>query len=222
MIIAHRGYAKKYPENTFEAFDAALAAGADALETDVRLAGDGNLVVSHDPVQSAKGLITLDELFAYIAEKKDIPFFLELKDASQKLFVSVAERIASINAWERVHLIGFSDNLKTAVAGQKDFPKLCVDQILQLPLLAYAIQPKKSHAVYIGWLDGIAYSEFAFKAMVSLERLKKLKSHFESKGFKVYGGVLNREDGIRYFQQAGINDIFTDETELAVRLSKTL
>ncbi|MDP3995265.1 MAG: glycerophosphodiester phosphodiesterase [bacterium] len=222
MIIAHRGYAKEYPENTFSAFDAALAAGAGGIETDVRLAEDGSLVVSHDPVTSAKGLITLDELFAYITEKKDIPFFLEIKDASQKLFASVARHIKDIGAWERVHLIGFADNLTAAVAGQNDFPKLCVDQILQLPLWSYIKKTKKSHAVYIGWLDDIAYSEFAFKAMVSVARLKKLKARFEQQGFKVYGGVLNREDGITYFQQAGINDIFTDETELAVRLSKSL
>ncbi len=70
MIISHRGYAKEHPENTFAAFDAAFSAGADAIETDVRIAGDGTLVVSHDPVKSSRGIITLDELFEYIASNK--------------------------------------------------------------------------------------------------------------------------------------------------------
>lgn len=48
-IIAHRGFSSRYPENTFESFDAAIAAGADFVETDVRMTSDGVLVCSHDP-----------------------------------------------------------------------------------------------------------------------------------------------------------------------------
>jgi glycerophosphoryl diester phosphodiesterase len=48
LIIAHRGYRARYPENTLAAFDAGLAAGADALEFDVRLTSDGHAVVIHD------------------------------------------------------------------------------------------------------------------------------------------------------------------------------
>lgn len=48
-IIAHRGFSSRYPENSFESFDAAIAAGADCVETDVRMTCDGVLVCSHDP-----------------------------------------------------------------------------------------------------------------------------------------------------------------------------
>lgn len=48
-IVAHRGYSAKYPENSFASFDAAIAAGADYVETDVRMTRDGVLVCSHDP-----------------------------------------------------------------------------------------------------------------------------------------------------------------------------
>lgn len=215
MIIAHRGYAKEHPENTFEAFDAAFRAGADAIETDVRIAGDGRIVVSHDPVKSSEGLISLDELFEYI-KQKDAPFFLELKSASPELLGPVIKHIDQINAWERAHLIGFAGSISTAVASQKDFPRLLVDQILKLPSWSYLKKPAKSHAVYIGWLDGVLGSERLFKSLISQERLRRLKERFESQGFKVYAGVLNREDGIRHFQNAGISDIFTDEVERAV------
>jgi glycerophosphoryl diester phosphodiesterase len=47
-VIAHRGYAARYPENTLVAFDAALQGGADAIETDVRLTADGFAVLLHD------------------------------------------------------------------------------------------------------------------------------------------------------------------------------
>ncbi len=47
--IAHRGAADRHPENTLIAFEKALALGADALECDVHLSADGQVVVIHDP-----------------------------------------------------------------------------------------------------------------------------------------------------------------------------
>jgi glycerophosphoryl diester phosphodiesterase len=47
-IIAHRGYTKDYPENTLDAFKAALNAGTDAVELDVHASKDGKLFVHHD------------------------------------------------------------------------------------------------------------------------------------------------------------------------------
>jgi glycerophosphoryl diester phosphodiesterase len=47
-LIAHRGYAAAYPENTIPAFRAATAAGARYLECDVQLSGDLTPVLFHD------------------------------------------------------------------------------------------------------------------------------------------------------------------------------
>lgn len=47
-LIAHRGYAKHYPENTLVALEAALQAGACYIEFDVQLTADGVPVVYHD------------------------------------------------------------------------------------------------------------------------------------------------------------------------------
>jgi glycerophosphoryl diester phosphodiesterase len=48
LIIAHRGYRAKYPENTLCAFEAALDAGAAMIELDVSLSYDRRVVVIHD------------------------------------------------------------------------------------------------------------------------------------------------------------------------------
>lgn len=48
LIIGHRGAAGLAPENTLEAFQAGIDAGADILEFDVRLTRDNILVVVHD------------------------------------------------------------------------------------------------------------------------------------------------------------------------------
>src|SRR5207244_43725 len=47
--IAHRGGSKLRPENTLVAFDHAVSLGVDAIECDVHLSRDRELVVIHDP-----------------------------------------------------------------------------------------------------------------------------------------------------------------------------
>ena len=47
QTIAHRGYKAKYPENTMGAFRGAVEVGAHAIETDIHLSRDGEVVLSH-------------------------------------------------------------------------------------------------------------------------------------------------------------------------------
>jgi glycerophosphoryl diester phosphodiesterase len=48
LALAHRGHSIAFPENTMTAFQAAVDAGVDAIETDVHLTRDGQLVLLHD------------------------------------------------------------------------------------------------------------------------------------------------------------------------------
>ena len=48
MVAGHRGDSANCPENTMVAFRAAIEAGADMIETDVRLTRDGVPVLIHD------------------------------------------------------------------------------------------------------------------------------------------------------------------------------
>lgn len=70
--LAHRGYSKKYPENTMLAFEKALACGFDGIETDVQMTMDGQLVLCHDDrinrTSTGKGYVrdyTYQELLKY-------------------------------------------------------------------------------------------------------------------------------------------------------------
>ena len=47
-VISHRGEHLKHPENTLPAFQAAIEAGADYFELDVRTTSDGHLILMHD------------------------------------------------------------------------------------------------------------------------------------------------------------------------------
>jgi glycerophosphoryl diester phosphodiesterase len=57
MVLAHRGGAGAWRENTLDAYAAALRLGADGVELDVRRTSDGALVVHHDPEIPGVGAI---------------------------------------------------------------------------------------------------------------------------------------------------------------------
>ena len=48
IVIAHRGDKSFAPENTLAAFNLAAEKGADAIEFDVKLCADGQVIVLHD------------------------------------------------------------------------------------------------------------------------------------------------------------------------------
>jgi glycerophosphoryl diester phosphodiesterase len=57
-VFAHRGCTDGFVENTVEAFAQARRLGADGVELDVHLTGDGALAVHHDPVIPGLGFIS--------------------------------------------------------------------------------------------------------------------------------------------------------------------
>lgn len=48
LIIAHRGASGEAPENTIASFQMAVEQGCDAIELDIHLSADGEIVVCHD------------------------------------------------------------------------------------------------------------------------------------------------------------------------------
>lgn len=71
-VIAHRGYSKKFPENTMLAFKEAAKYDIDGIELDVQMTKDGQVVICHDEkidrTSDGTGLIkdlTLAELKTY-------------------------------------------------------------------------------------------------------------------------------------------------------------
>jgi glycerophosphoryl diester phosphodiesterase len=48
LNIAHRGFTRKFPDNTLEAFSAAIKLGADGIECDVQETADNHFIIFHD------------------------------------------------------------------------------------------------------------------------------------------------------------------------------
>lgn len=68
-IIGHRGARAVAPENTLPSLDAAIAAGADAVEFDVRRGVEGELVLAHRRIDARRGRpVPLDAALSHLTE----------------------------------------------------------------------------------------------------------------------------------------------------------
>src|SRR3989338_6948351 len=246
MITTHRGRNTNFKENTIGAFDHALKLGSEAVECDLRLTLDNKVVVHHDksvrvndkkffisktPLKDLRNITksddaldklpTLDELFDYI-NRKNVPFFLEVKSSSQILIEEIIAKIEKNNLWDRIYVIGFFFFIKTAVRLQKYYPKLKIMQLVSVPIYSYIKSPKPSFGIMFGWFDSWHGSEWLFKKVLSVKRLSRLHDYYKRNGFnKVFAGVINSEAGFKYFEEAGITDIVTDNVKGAVKYYKS-
>ena len=93
IIIAHRGFSSRYPENTIPAIRAAIRLGVDMVEIDVQQTRDGELVVFHDyrldriygvhkRVRDSKRMAGMPTLRQVL--RLNFPLLLEIKGADPK------------------------------------------------------------------------------------------------------------------------------------------
>ncbi|WP_425618917.1 glycerophosphodiester phosphodiesterase [Anatilimnocola sp. NA78] len=116
LILAHRGGAHEYEENTMEGFKACYERGIRGFETDVRMTRDGVLVILHDDsldrthngtgaiedktadelrkltTKHGQKFLFLDELLDYFADKPGVYIEWEMKTSNKTLYPD--ERIA--------------------------------------------------------------------------------------------------------------------------------
>jgi glycerophosphoryl diester phosphodiesterase len=78
LVHGHRGARARLPENTLAGFQYAIRCGADAIELDLVLTGDGQVVVSHDPVLEAGSEPRLEDVFL-LAPMGSFVYDLEIK-----------------------------------------------------------------------------------------------------------------------------------------------
>lgn len=118
-VIAHRGSSDTHPENSWAAFEAAVAEGADAIECDVQATREGVLVVRHDLnlggrlvsemstveiAAAGMGVIRLADLLEW-AQRVHINLLVEVKDPDAT--AAVGAMIAASVWRDRTVLGGF-------------------------------------------------------------------------------------------------------------------
>ncbi len=133
LIAAHRGFPLNHPENTLPAFQAALDAGADLIETDVHGSRDGVAMIAHDPglwrVAGRSGMVNrfpASELARVDLGGASMPTLIEALDAFPTARFSVdvkdeaaipgtIDAITRTNAHNRVMIASFSHRRRKAV-----------------------------------------------------------------------------------------------------------
>lgn len=116
-IIAHRGYSSAYPENSLASYKAAISAGADLVEMDLRLSRDDVVVCHHDPVTA--GNEKIDDLTADSLSAGGVAKFAEVLPAlGPRVRVLLDLKAASTGlAREAVGLLQRNDMVDQTVVG---------------------------------------------------------------------------------------------------------
>ncbi|MDQ5808543.1 MAG: glycerophosphodiester phosphodiesterase [Actinomycetota bacterium] len=106
-MIAHRGASAYAPDNTFAAFDLALAQGADVLELDVRLGADARMLCLHDPCAEGEtaGAPCLDAVLERYGDRTR--YLVDLKDPEAGWEGEVAALLARRGVLERAMVQSF-------------------------------------------------------------------------------------------------------------------
>lgn len=226
-MFAHRGGARLGPENTIEAFDRGLSAGADGLELDVRLAGDGEVVVMHDPTidrttagTGAVAAFSSDELSRWRVPRlqevferyPDAALIIEMKENQDLLARKVVDLVVSRGAIDRVALGSF--HLAPLRAARRLEPRIPTG----------AAKPEIRLALYASYA-GIAPFWASYRSLQVPERSRTrrvvsrrfIRAAHEA-GVVVQVWTVDEEQEIRRLLDWGVDAIISDRPDVAARI----
>ena len=226
-IHAHRGVWDKAPENTLAAARAAIAAGADYLETDIQLSKDGVLVVAHDTDFSRLGGVakkvwelTYEEIRAIPLGRSSAPEFRnEVTPTLDALLTETKGRI-KLNLelkYSGDRQPGLAQKVVHAVRDHEMLDQVVIQCLEYEPLLEVR---QLAPEVPVGYLLSFNAREpsrlevdFLSVEQRRLDRRFIRKAH--QRGQHVYGWTVNtRQDMERQFD-LGVDGIITDRAALA-------
>jgi len=231
-ILAHRGLALEHPENTLAAFAAALAAGADTIETDARATRDGFAVLCHDPdLASFDGSgarvaeLPLAGLRAHLRDGSGVPRLAEALDAfpeacfnidvkSADAVAAVAHDVRAANAERRVLVTSFSGARLRAVARLlPEAARGASSTDVAFALLAMETRSERGLARALRGAHAVQIPERqAGLTLVSPRRLAAFERHVR----EVHVWTIDDPAEMRRLVAAGVDGIVTDRADLAV------
>lgn len=230
-LIAHRGDTKNYAENTLSAFKAALDNGADAIELDVHLTSDGELIVHHDyylgnpdngegkiyekdlsyiqslKIGDAEKIPTLEEVFKLIRDK--LQYEIELKGFTEEFLVKVVALVKKYN-----------------LASVIEFTSPGVYNLTRLKTLEPSFKTGTFVAVLPGWMDKRLGQTLAINNALlgNINVLhcpltlidKEFIEAAHSNNLLVHAADCDTDDDLRTAFSMGIDQLSTNELSLAL------
>ncbi|HJS18777.1 MAG TPA: glycerophosphodiester phosphodiesterase family protein [Anaerolineales bacterium] len=237
VLFAHRGASAYAPENTLAAFELALTQQADAIELDVKLSADGQVVVVHDSTvdrttnghgkvadlslaelkalnagstfsetYSGEKIPTLEEVFEAVGKRTVIN--IELTNYStlrDSLVETVCMLVKKHKMQERVFFSSFHpSNLSKARGYLPEVPRglLAQESMRGWWMRSFGFAFGDYQALH-PWGEDVSPQQVA-----RVHRLKR----------RVHVYTINLAEEMRTLFRWGVDGIFTDDPQLAVRV----
>lgn len=237
IIFAHRGACAHAPENTLAAFELALAQQADAIELDVKLSADGQVMVHHDATvdrttngHGALKDMSLDELKALDAGSSFSEAFKGEKIPTlDEVFETVGKR-----TFINVELTNYTtprDELVETVCMLVKKHKL-QKRILFSSFFASNLSKARSYLpdvpcgllAFNGLLGiwarsfGFAFGKFEALHPALKDMTQQQVARVHRLNRRVHVWTVNDERDMRRLFGWGVDGIFTDDPQLAARV----
>ncbi|OXM88422.1 glycerophosphodiester phosphodiesterase [Paenibacillus rigui] len=237
LIIGHRGAAGEAPENTLVSFLLAVEQGAHALELDVHLSADGEMIVCHDETVTrttngtgAIAHMTVEQLKQLDAGARFNPRFAgEPLPLLAEVFAAIPNSIMinvevkcsySDRLLERfTELLQEYDRLSSVVVSSFDH-KILVKLKQALPELRIGLLYTAnfaSHRLMAEQTGVEVYSLHPYYKLLDAEDIQDAVAH----GLEVYPFTINAEAELQQAVEAGVTGIITDYPERLRRLLAT-
>ena len=248
--IAHRGGATLRPENTVAAFDHALTFGVDAIECDVHLSRDGEVVVIHDPTldrttdhSGPVRSLTADELSRVDAAYRfrpdaDYPFrgrgwgvprLRELLERYPETPFIIEVKGADPEVGRRmIEVVRDARAADRVIVGGFDHAVLCAVRALAGDLITSASGLEARSALTRSYFalspkrTGFRLFQMPFRLRGRQTLRRPFVRAARRGGFPVQAWIVDKPDEMRQLIAWGVTGIISDRPDLAVDVIKTL
>jgi glycerophosphoryl diester phosphodiesterase len=199
IVIAHRGFSSRFPENKMPAIRAAIELGVDMVEIDVQQTRDGELIVFHD--------YGLERIYAVRKRVRD-SLRSELPDAP-----SLGE-VLRLDFPLLIEIKGADpERVSAAVGDRKDVIVFSI-HAGKIARLSPGIQKFGLFArriLYPPGLSGLALSRRLVTSPAIVERVHR-------RGLKLFVWTVNRTEQMETFARWGVDGLITDYPDRALQL----
>lgn len=244
LVIAHRGDSQFAPENLIPAFASAVAKGADAIEFDVHLTKDNQLVVHHDyylgRTENGRGFIgdySLAELqaldiggwFSEDFKNEKMPTLSNVLDIGKgKTRFEIELRCPTLPFLEKV----IGEINRFGVANDVEITSPHIPLLHYVKKINVGLRSGIFFNSYPGWMDAALGQQHIIDWMRLVDAQvvhiphqlieRKFIENLHEHNFIVHGANLEDMDEMKVAISKGIDQFSTDKLELAIEVRDTL
>lgn len=229
-ITAHRGDTQHAPENTLAAIRSAIAAGADYVEIDVQLTKDGELILLHDATFERTAGLPMKAADLTLAQVKelDVGFLFDPHFAGEQVpTLGEALKIARGHVILNIEVKAHGKNEAAVAKLLAEIKMARADDFVVISSTDYDVLQKVKQLVPrmpTGYIMAMAVGDFISLPAADFFSLElsfvgpDLVAKIQDAGKEIHVWTVNQKADMERLFHMGIDNIITDQTELALRL----